>query len=321
MITAMIFRKIFKDQRGSVLIIIAGAMAALIGFTALVTDIGLITTNRQRLINTMDAAALAGGLSLPDNPSEAVSVARDYALNNNYISLGYSDPEITVSSDKTSVTVSGNKDVNLAFAKIFGFYSKTVSATATAQRQYLTSVKGAVPFTVEHAAVAPGTVNPGDSRTFVFDKNGEMGPGNFGLLAFGGLTGGNILTQNIANGSTTPIYVDTIEATEPGVKEAAVVDGINLRLAGHFGCTYENYCSPACPKIITIPVYDKTRSDISGRSEVYIIGFASFFLDNYPVQVIDDKVTITGRYIETLSEGSASPTQTNYGVSTIRLIK
>jgi len=57
-------------------------VVVLLGCASLVTDVGLLYTSRNRLINAADAAALAGAQELPDKPEMAEAVAREYAKDN-----------------------------------------------------------------------------------------------------------------------------------------------------------------------------------------------------------------------------------------------
>src|SRR5881296_2663099 len=65
-------------------------MAVLMGFTALVIDMGLFFEDRRHLQNTADAAALAGVAELPTNPTAAKSKAAQWAAKH-----GLSPAEIT----------------------------------------------------------------------------------------------------------------------------------------------------------------------------------------------------------------------------------
>ena len=59
------------DERGAVLVHVAVAMLALIGFSALAIDYGAFWVSRRQAQNAADAAALAGALSLAfDDPDD-----------------------------------------------------------------------------------------------------------------------------------------------------------------------------------------------------------------------------------------------------------
>jgi hypothetical protein len=54
-----------KRQRGQILVLFELVMIVILGFAAMVVDLGVLRNNRQILVNTLDAAALAGGSALP----------------------------------------------------------------------------------------------------------------------------------------------------------------------------------------------------------------------------------------------------------------
>lgn len=301
-----LFRDFVDDQRGFALVMVTAGMVALLGFTALVTDIGLLVTNRQQLINTMDAAALAGAQELPDNPAQAIQVARDYAEKNNFDS----DNLITsVSWDNKSITVSGNKDVNLTFAKILGISTTTVSANSRAAIEGLTSFTGIAPLTISDKELEG--INFGDKRTL---KHGDPanGPGNFGALALGG-NGASTYRENLINGYKSPVRVGDKVKTKPG-NMSGPTSGIDVRIARcHDGCAVNHFIT-GCPRIIIIPVH-QFNPNLHGRDEVTVIGFAAFFVDREN----SARDEIEGYFIKTVAEGEASPSQVNYGLGAARL--
>lgn len=69
-------------SRGQVAIMVALSSFVLAGFSALSIDMGYYMLIRQRLQNTLDAAALAGAHGLPRNQAEAERLARDFAEKN-----------------------------------------------------------------------------------------------------------------------------------------------------------------------------------------------------------------------------------------------
>jgi hypothetical protein len=57
-------------------------LVVVIGFTSLALDIGIFLHERQRVQNAVDAAALAGAQELPDQGTNATSVAQQWAVSN-----------------------------------------------------------------------------------------------------------------------------------------------------------------------------------------------------------------------------------------------
>jgi IPT/TIG domain/Putative Flp pilus-assembly TadE/G-like len=67
-------------QRGQILVLFTIVLIVLMGFTALVVDVGMLRNDRQTLTNTMDAAALAGGTLMPVDGSQAGATAKVNSL-------------------------------------------------------------------------------------------------------------------------------------------------------------------------------------------------------------------------------------------------
>jgi Flp pilus assembly protein TadG len=300
-----ILKSLFKNQSGAAFVIIALAMTVLIGFTALVTDIGLITVNRQMMVNLMDAAALSGCQELP-NEALSIQEAMDYAQLNNFdpAQLAYD-----VSGDKKSITVSGSKNVNLAFAKIFGYYSQTVSATATAELQSLISYYGVAPLIIRDTTIL--SITPGTLTTLKYG-NPDLAPGNFAGLSLSG-TNDTAYINDLINGFQSTLKVGQDVLTKPGNMAGPTQDGMVGRInLCHDACTYTNFVT-GCPRVVVIPVYkDQT---FEGRSSLTICGFTSFF-----IKEVIDKDTITGYFIEIIGEGDTDASQRNYGVTKPTLV-
>jgi len=163
-------RRVFgrsSDQRGGVLVLVALAMVVLIGFAALVIDIGHLLVVRNELHNSADAAALAGASYLypqipPSSPSppawETATTQATIAIGLNKsdgvtvtpgtVQVGYWDfasppPGPTYTLKSTGITPIGpdyyaavqvtvTKNVRNFFAPVIGIDTSDVSATATA---------------------------------------------------------------------------------------------------------------------------------------------------------------------------------------------
>lgn len=59
--------------------------------------------------------------------------------------------------------------------------------------------------------------------------------------------------------------------------------------------------------------------DVNGRSEVTLVGFSSFFIDDVVYNA--GQTTVTGRFLETIGEGSIDETGTGYGFYGTKLIE
>ena len=74
-------RRSGRRERGQILVLFELVMIMILGFAAMVVDLGVLRNNRQILVNTLDAAAMAGASMLPvDNAQPGHTVAEVEAL-------------------------------------------------------------------------------------------------------------------------------------------------------------------------------------------------------------------------------------------------
>jgi Flp pilus assembly protein TadG len=114
-------------ESGQTLVIVVLFLPVLIGFCALVLDVGNWYAQKRFVQNAADAAVLAGAQDLP-NTSAAQAQAQDYVTRNGGGVTSVTFP----TSTKIRVTVTRN--VPTYFAKIFGLASVNVAAKAVATR-------------------------------------------------------------------------------------------------------------------------------------------------------------------------------------------
>ena len=73
----------FRSEEGTVVVLAAIMAVVVIGFAALVVDIGMLATAKSELQNAMDAAALAGAAKLLEKDYDAArSLAVEFAGHN-----------------------------------------------------------------------------------------------------------------------------------------------------------------------------------------------------------------------------------------------
>src|SRR5262245_7943250 len=73
-----LFKRLFRDQRGAILIITTAYLPVIVGFFSLAVDMAYVFKTRSTLQVTADAAALAAAASLPDL-NVPCTVAQQYA--------------------------------------------------------------------------------------------------------------------------------------------------------------------------------------------------------------------------------------------------
>lgn len=117
-----------KDQ-GAIAVVAAVALVALIGMAALVVDGGYLAMRRRALQGVADAAALAGGYSLPTSAT-AISQARANATANGYTN-GTNGATVTVNSPYSSDTRRVEVIVQLNVATFLGTALKINSGLVT----------------------------------------------------------------------------------------------------------------------------------------------------------------------------------------------
>lgn len=126
-------KKFVKNEDGQVLVLFALLMVVLMGFAALVIDVGMMHLTKSNMQNAADAAALAGAQDLP-SVSTAISTAKNFAESN-----GAEKSNTTVTTpykgDSNKIEVVCTKNVQYSFARVLGFTDADVSARAVAEKK------------------------------------------------------------------------------------------------------------------------------------------------------------------------------------------
>ncbi len=297
---------IMKRQEGTATILVTIAITALLGFTALVTDVGIMYINRHQLINAVDAAALAGIQDLPNDATNAVNTANLYAQEN-----GVDVANLTVTVENNNkITVKVQREAALFFAKLLGHQKKDVSAEATALVASVTSVTGAVPFGIERQEFVYGQLYT------LKEGGGDGSNGNYGAIALGG-TGSSNYEERLKYGYNEKLTVGSWIPTETGNMSNPTIRGVQYRIneCSHCPyCTYDHFVR-GCPRYMLIPVIDYFDN---GRSDVQIVGFAAFFIES--VGGTGNDCYVQGRFVQTITQGDIDINQTDYGLRAIKLI-
>ena len=287
-------RKRRRWPAGQVAPIVAGIITVLVGAIALGTDLAVHYYNWVQLQKAADSGVLAGANSLPDNPTQAIATAQQFAELN-----GVTAAEITsttVASDDLSISMHVQRTVPYYFAKVIGMTNGTLAAAATAAPQPATYQVGSnnpPGFTVNPPVACTSTgscqVLPIglDHNTVYSDgeqltlQQGQVGPGNWDLLALG-WTGGNNLRTNIAEGYSGLISVGDWILTEPGQKVGPVDQGfqdrIDLAATVDPTGTFSSHMGTN-PRVIVLPIVDWEHQN--GRKQVQVDAFATLWVDSY----------------------------------------
>lgn len=298
--------RLLKDERGLSFVLVSLGIMALFGMAAMVTDFGRIALTRQRLVNAVDSAAMAGARELTLNPDTSTreDTARQKALD----VAGANG----VPSDRVTVTINGNKisvdagqTVDLIMSRAFSVNSRDVSAHAAAVVSGVNSYLGIAPLTIREQPLVYG-------QLCTLKYGSPDSPGNFGALALTG-RGASNYRNDLINGFGQEVHIGDVLETEPG-NMSGPTDGIDQRLARCTdGCTYDNF-KPGCPKILVIPMH---RNDLHGRDEITVTGFAAFFVDRDATVSGSDE--IKGYFVRMAADGAHDLSQSITGLYTVTL--
>lgn len=303
-----------SQDRGSVIVLVTLSLTVLLGFCAIVTDIGLMYAEKAHLQNSVDAAALAGVQELPSNPSLAEQIAKNYANQN-----GAPDATVTIDSSIPKITVQASQVVPTFFARIWGITQEQISASAKAIMVPPTGLSGAVPLSIQEQSFVFGqkyVLKSGggagtsswyldDSTNNSVEESGQVtgGSGWYGALELSG-TGADTYETDLANGYQGTLSVGQILTVKHGNMSGPTEDGINARLNRDTSMpsnTFDNFNRDA-PEIIYIPIVKVVSESGNSIQQVQIVGFAAFFLEG--VAGNGNNSIVTGWFIRTLVPNS-----------------
>ncbi|MEW6622202.1 MAG: TadE/TadG family type IV pilus assembly protein [Bacillota bacterium] len=122
-------RRLFSNESGSAVVLLAIVMTVLFGMAALAVDIGIVYHERQKMQYVLDAATLAGAQKLPDTLAATAKAIEFAELNG----LTESEIEVSFLNNNRRLVVSSNRNQDLFFMRIFGFKSLSLNAVAAAE--------------------------------------------------------------------------------------------------------------------------------------------------------------------------------------------
>lgn len=300
--------KFSRDEGGQTVILVAVGIVVLLGFLALVTDVGQFYLTRNRLQAAADSAALAAAQDLAEGKSEAMAreTADDYADRNLAI-----EHETTISflsgspgEETSDIRVQIQATQRTFFGGVFGRSSAVIHASAVAGFAPVSSVRDTVPIVVPWQAIQDHT-GPENEATFDIgqDNSDSAQKGFFWLANFTGSgVGTPVFADWIINGYPEPVEVGSVGAGE-GMK-AALDAAIDQRMATD-------------PSVI-VPLYDFTETS-GGNKSYHVVGFAEFVITGFNFQGGDKN--IRGYFTNgTLVDGETTvrPPR-DYGINAIRL--
>lgn len=299
------------------MMVIVFAITALLGMTAMVTDLGVAYVKTAQTQTAVDAAVLAAGMTLPVKATDTVAIANTTAVAKEYLTKnGVSDTTDTTvtlgdvsGGNCYSIYVNQPASADTAFAKIFGINVITFQRDAKAKVVTCTALSDLVPLSIQQSVLQEIIAN-GKSQHAILKyglKDENVDNGSFGAIDLDGVKGGgaNDYTNWLAHGYESKLTVGTVLPIEPGNMTGPTYAGIVERYNActHYpsdgGCSITKYVDD-CPRVMKIAVIEYTDSS---HKYVRIKGFAAFVLEDYTTYA--DKGCVVGSYANMVNIGSA----------------
>jgi hypothetical protein len=296
-----------KSDRGQAAVLTVMFMVVLLGMAAAVLDVGHWYRDDRRLQATMDAAALAGGQALPDDPGQANALASSYAGKNGG---GLDKVEFTMTKiPNDTIKVTGSRPSEGFFSRLFGIDSVTVNATAKARTGVLASAKWAAPIAVDERH--PFIVGKKWGQATELDLD-TLGPGAYHLVNIDGSHGGTnpkVLGDWIRSGYEGYMPLGWYYS-DPGAK---------YNTNPNFKSALDDVA--ASGEEILLPVYRATRANGAGF-DYEIVGWVGFVVTGYQIQGSKNN-KIFGHFTKVIWEGiySEEASAPDFGARAVSLVE
>jgi Putative Flp pilus-assembly TadE/G-like len=296
-----------RSERGQVVVLTTVMLAALLGLGAMVMDVGVWFHAKRQLQATADAAALAGAQSLPTDPGQAESLAVQYGASNGG---GVDAGDVSFESQwvaNDTIVVHAHGTQSAYFAKVVGFGSQNIGASAKARSEAPAEARYVAPIGVDrlHPMLSGGGCPCFDESTTLDLK--KIGPGAFRILNIDGSHGGT--GQTILAGWINKGYDQYMGLgwyfSDAGAKfnSSQVTDA----LESHIGTE------------LLFPVYDQTRAEGS-NFDYRVVGWVGFHLTGFTAN--GNNGTLTGWFTSITWDGiQAQPPSEDFGAHSIQLVQ
>lgn len=304
--------RIIKCQKGSTLVFAAIVMVAMIGFTALAIDTGMILTADHQLQSAVDAAALAGASGLLLNQGVATNRAVAVSALNNCINRAVVINAGNVSyPTPTRIRVQANRQVNLFIAPILGVNTSTVTAVSSALVDKISETTRLKPWAIpnlnwnvgEPVVLKAGSLGaPSTNPSFFYAI--DYPPVNKGTPN----TGANNYRQAVETNYPGTVTINDVIQVEPGNMTGPTKQGVDYVMAQDPGAFWDdqtgtvlgsNYPGYSSPRIIKIPFYDPNDPPSTGRKTITVTGLGSFFLEG-----VTNNGDVIGRFMKITTDGN-----------------
>jgi Flp pilus assembly protein TadG len=301
-----------ENENGSIIIIVAVAMVALLGMAALAIDLGMVYLKAGQLQKAIDAAAYSAGRMLPVDTSntEAQNQIKDtaisYASLNGYDNLTRSDIVLdgVFLGNYTNMRIEASQDYSTVFAPVLGIDSLSFTKRAMVKLSPINSTTGVAPLGLTKTELKDRLLS-GDLEHVILKygkKDGSLS--SFGALDLSGKGGASDYRLWLAQGYPGEISIGDILIEESGNMTGPTYQGFSARYnacthydaqSGGSGCISGRY-DISCPRIIKVVIYEP-----EAKKSVRVCGFAAFLLENQT-----NNGYITGTFLNIISDGTPS---------------
>lgn len=246
-----IWNRLKKEESGQALVLVVLMMTVLLGFTALVIDLGMARIQKNSLQSALDAASLAAASDLPHRNVAEATARKVMELNGFSVTdiAGFEYPK------DNAIKMTGTKEVKFSFAQVLGFTSMTVRESATAEKSGILS------------DVFKYTLFSGESSVVITGNNHKITGNVYGK------TGISISGPNTELAGVLTYYSGKIDAKVQGgagsgqVSTPVSMPDFSGRIASQ-GIVFENeaeFLKAYQGKTVDRPIYVKGNLTINGR--------------------------------------------------------
>jgi hypothetical protein len=282
-------RKLYHRTEGNILVMTAVSMFSFMLLMSMAIDVSQVLTAKNQLQVAVDAGALAGASGLIQSQYEARNRAMAVGNKNNCLNgavhIDYSDVTFPSSS---RIRVWDIQRIQTYFAPIIGLNHIDITAQAIAELSVVSGTNGFRPFAVPDMHWVQGDqvlIKTDDksapSRTTCWHYPVDFPPLNRGTPE----TGASVYEDNIKHGTDEWVYLNDRLQLETGEMAGPTGQGVRYVIdqdpyARWNGTTISNSAFPgfSSPRVIKVPLIDSSITPDNGRSEVTVIGFATFFI-------------------------------------------
>jgi hypothetical protein len=276
-----------NNERGQSMVLTVVFMVVLLGFAALVIDVGSWYRAHRSAQATADASALAGAAVLPDTAA-ASALANQYATKNGG-SPGTGGPQITFTQsgyEMDTIKVKVTRPSPGFFARVFGskFMNVTVSGSATARAYNVQGIRnGIAPITVNYKHPLLNCTrgqNPTCNPTFgtptqltledIHTSGGKDAAGSFGLINLNGQG-----AQNVGAGTLADWLLNGYQDHDLQIGKYDAATGADFN-----NSQFTSALNQQIGHELLFPVYRLLKGP--GSNALYdIIGWVGFVIDSY----------------------------------------